>query len=70
MSKIEYKYDEMNDWLFEIENYGTRLERFYEEVDHLTDNSLRNYAILLKWLNAAFEMGRLEKDEGTDIHDV
>lgn len=52
------KYDEMNDWLFEIENYGTRLERFYEEVDHLTENNLRNYAILLTWLNAAFEAGK------------
>lgn len=52
------KYNDMNDWLGEIENYGTRIERFYEEVAHLTENNLRNYSILLTWLNAAFEAGK------------
>lgn len=63
-------YNDMNDWLGEIENYGTRLERFYEEVAHLTDNNLKNYAILLNWLNAAFEAGKLYNDERTDIPDL
>jgi L-rhamnose mutarotase len=57
------KYEDMNDWLGEIENYGTRLERFYEDVAHLTDNNLRNYSILLSWMNAAFEAGKGERDE-------
>jgi hypothetical protein len=57
-----YKYNEMNDWLFEIENHGTRMERFYEEIDHLGEDSLKNYAIILKWLHAAFESGRMSND--------
>lgn len=39
-----------------------RLERFYDDVDQLTDNSLRHYAILLLWLNAAFEAGRQQEE--------
>ena len=58
MSKTEYTYNEMNDWLGEIENHCLRIERFYEEVAHLTDNDLKNYAVLLRWLDAAFEAGR------------
>ena len=50
-------YNSFNDWLGEIENYGTRLERFYEEVEHLTENNIKNYAILLKWLQAAYDAG-------------
>lgn len=64
------KYDEMNDWLFEVENYGTRMERFYEEIDHLGENSLKNYAIILRWLNAAFEAGRMTDDQRTSVPDV
>lgn len=67
---MNYKYNDMNDWLGEIENYGTRIERFYEEVEHLTENNLRNYAILLNWLNAAFECGRMTNDERSDIPDA
>ena len=50
-------YNTFNDWLGEVENYGTRLERFYEEVEHLTENNIKNYAILLKWLQAAYDAG-------------
>ena len=59
---MTFKYNEMNDWLGDIENYCLRLERFYDDVDQLTDNSLRNYAILLSWLNAAFEAGRQQEE--------
>jgi hypothetical protein len=55
------KYKEMNDWLFEIENYGTRIERLYEELGPFDD--IKDYARLLKWLEAAWECSRMTEEE-------
>lgn len=55
------KYKEMNDWLFEIENYGTRIERLYEDLGPFDD--IKDYARLLKWLEAAWECSRLQEEE-------
>jgi hypothetical protein len=52
------KYNEMNDWLFEIENHGTRIERMYEDLDLQEVDDLKKYARLLKWLEASFNAGR------------
>jgi hypothetical protein len=40
------------EWMFEIENYGTRMERFLEEWD----NGMSEKDIM-KWLKAAYQMG-------------
>lgn len=55
------KYKEMNDWLFEIENYGNRIERLYEDLGPFDD--IRDYARLLKWLEAAWECSRMVEEE-------
>lgn len=55
------KYKEMNDWLFEIENYGTRMERMCEELGPFED--VKDYARLLKWLDAAWNCARMKEDE-------
>jgi len=55
------KYKEMNDWLFEIENYGTRIERLYEDLGPFDD--IKDYARLLKWLEAAWQSSRLQEED-------
>jgi hypothetical protein len=55
------KYKEMYDWLNEVENYGTRLERLYNEFSTFSD--IKDYARLLKWLDAAWNCARMESDE-------
>jgi len=40
------------EWMYEIENYGTRMERFLSEWDNgMSDKDI------MKWLQAAYEMG-------------
>jgi hypothetical protein len=41
-----------DEWLSEIENYGTRQERFYEEWD----NGMSD-ARMIEWLKSAYTMG-------------
>jgi hypothetical protein len=55
------KYKEMNDWLFEIENYGMRIERLYEELGPFED--IKQYARLLAWLEASWQCSRMVADE-------
>lgn len=40
------------EWLSEIENYGTRYERFLEEWDHGI-----SVERMKEWLKSAYEMG-------------
>ena len=41
-----------DDWMNEIENYGTRRERFLNEWDHgMSDKRME------EWLKAAYDMG-------------
>ena len=43
------------EWLFEIENYGTRMERFLSEWDNgMSDKDI------MKWMKAAYTMGTEE----------
>lgn len=51
---MKYKYDTFEDWFDEIENYGTRSERFLSTLPN--DIMLSDSMIL--WLRAAFECGR------------
>jgi hypothetical protein len=52
MVNKKYEYETFEDWFNEIENYGTREERFFEELDYMSDNRI------MDWLRAAFECGR------------
>lgn len=54
-----YQYNEFEDWFCEIENYGTRGERFWESVDNF-QSDLGKQANILVWLQAAFDSGRLK----------
>lgn len=55
------KYEEFNDWFLEIENYGTRAERFYEDLENV-NSELGRISNGLLWLQAAFEAGRMSKE--------
>lgn len=55
------KYEKMHDWLCEQENYGTRIERLYDELGPLED--IRQYARLLAWLQAAWDCALMEVEE-------
>lgn len=48
------------DWFHEIENYGTRSERFYEEFTSMDAERAT------EWLKAAFEMGRASAQSQED----
>jgi hypothetical protein len=52
-------YKEFNDWFLEIENYGTRSERFYESLESFQSEQGRA-ANGIMWLQAAFDAGRSE----------
>ena len=55
---MKYEYEKFEDWFDEIENYGTRSERFLEILPNdilLSDN-------MIQWLRAAFECGRMERE--------
>jgi hypothetical protein len=52
MVNKKYEYEAFEDWFNEIENYGMRGERFFEELDYMSKERLKD------WLRAAFECGR------------
>jgi hypothetical protein len=52
-----------NEWLNEIENYGTRHERFLEEWDNGMDDKR-----MMQWLKAAYQMG-LEHNQQNKLID-
>lgn len=59
---MNHKYPEFDDYFFEIENYGTRFERFYDEFQHIDMETARR---AIEWMQAAWECARMEKDETT-----
>jgi hypothetical protein len=54
------KYKMFEDWFNEIEGYGSRSERAYDQsFEYVEDGLLKAHNIYLcKWLRAAFEAGR------------
>lgn len=46
-------YETFDDWFYEIENYGTRSERFFEEWDNGMDPKR-----MIEWLIAAYDCGK------------
>ena len=56
---MKYKYETFEDWFDEIENYGTRSERFLSTLPNdivLSDS-------MIQWLRAAFDCGREDDNE-------
>lgn len=51
------KYKDFDAWFWEIENYATRGERFFEELKHMDDRRG------LEWLKAAWECATALRDE-------
>jgi hypothetical protein len=62
---MKYKYETFDDWFDEVENYGGRFERFYEEL-HNAKDSVHLADLTTLWLRAAFDCGR-EKDYDENI---
>lgn len=51
-------YENFDDWFLEIENYGTRSERFYNLLEHYgLGSNIGLTANLIVWLQSAFECG-------------
>ena len=48
-----------NDWFFELEGFGMRCERFYDELSTFRDDiSFGKPESLIVWLQAAYEAGQ------------
>lgn len=53
------KYLDFNSWFNEIENYGTRMERFHDEfqaLDHIKQKRM------IEWLEAAWQCARMKNE--------
>ena len=48
------KYKDFDEWFNERENFATRGERFYEEMQHMTNERA------IEWLKAAWECARMD----------
>lgn len=55
---MKYEYEKFEDWFDEIENYGTRSERFLS----ILPNDIMMSDSMILWLRAAFECGRMERE--------
>lgn len=53
----QYHYESFSDWLDEIENYGTRHERFLDEFHKSDTNRIR------QWLEAAWNCARQQQED-------
>lgn len=53
-----HQYNTFEDWFCEVENYGTRGERFWDSLNGF-QSDLGKEANHILWLKAAFESGRL-----------
>ena len=53
-----HQYNNFEDWFCEIENYGTRRERFWESLEGF-QSDLGKEANHILWLKAAFDSARL-----------
>jgi len=58
---MSHQYEQFDDYFLEVENYGTRSERFYNDIDIYKDDPFALQVIMLSWLKAAFDSARLEK---------
>ena len=56
---MKYKYETFENWFDEIENYGTRSERFLSTLP----NDIMLSDSMIQWLRAAFDCGREDDNE-------
>jgi hypothetical protein len=54
------KYKNFDEWFNERENFGTRAERFYEEMQHMTNEHAAHSPCAIEWLKAAWECARMD----------
>ena len=57
LNKVQYHYEDFEEWFFEGEEYAMRSERFYDSLSAF-GSDLAQEANALVWLKAAFEAGR------------
>jgi len=50
------KYKDFDEWFNERENFATRGERFYDEMQHMTTEHA------IEWLRAAWACARMEHE--------
>lgn len=55
-SAIDLK-EAFKEYLFEIENFGFRAERFYDDLTHPNCSEQKRIDLITKWLEAAFIQG-------------
>lgn len=55
------KFDE---YIYGIENFSLRFERFCEDVTHARSDEKIDFAIMLKWLEAAYRVGAEDMANG------
>ena len=44
-----------DDWFYEMEGYGFRSERFYDDFDYAKES--KDNRSMVKWLRSAFQVG-------------
>lgn len=54
------QYKKFEDWFDEIENYGTRSERFDDEFSMLGEVKRER---MIEWLRAAWDCARMQKEQ-------
>lgn len=57
---MKMKYPDMSSYWDEIENYGTRGERFFEEFQHVDSKTKQR---MIEWLDAVWHCAREVSDE-------
>ena len=56
-------YQKFDDWFWELENYSTRGDRFYEEFAHLSEADQKR---MFEWLSAAWDCARSKGVDNVD----
>lgn len=49
---------EFEDWFYEPEGFALRAERFYDEFDLMTGGEAAANIRIMRWLRAAYEVGK------------
>lgn len=57
-----YQYESFEDWYYELENYGLRMERFHSSLEDKFTSDAGKLVNLEIWLRAAFDSARLPKE--------
>lgn len=58
--------DEFQKWFHELESFSLRSERFYLDIEVLTNKAHQLYPVMSKWMEAAFEAGSKSQKSNTN----